>query len=71
MVGTEGILIYIASSAVQVLVFGIYIKEMFGFKKKLYFFPIYWILSELIMNLLIIPQNSRIANVVFNYCNFS
>lgn len=70
MVGTEGILIYIASSAAQVLVFGIYVKEMFGFKKKLYYFPIFWVLSEVIANLFIVPQNSLVANVVFNYCNF-
>ena len=38
MVGTEGIWIYIASSAAQVIVFGIYLKELFGLKKNLFFF---------------------------------
>ena len=70
MVGTEGVWIYIAASAMQVLVFGIYIKEMFGLKKNLYYFPIYWILLEVIANLFVIPQNSLIGNVIFNYCNY-
>lgn len=70
MVGTEGILIYIAASAAQVFVYGIYLKEIFGLKKNLYFFPIYWFVSEVIANLFIIPQNSMLANVIYNYCNF-
>lgn len=67
MVGNEGFWIYAASSLFQMLVYIVYFKEMFGFKRPVYSLPVVWVVYEVIYHFFIFDVATIFVNILAGY----
>ena len=66
MSNIENVILYIVASFMQGSTFWIYMREMLGVKKNKYYYPLLWVVMEIIAVMFIQPLKSVLANLLWS-----